>query len=128
VRQLTLKTFTLDEANALVPQIDEVLNEMTSLRDQIVAMGEALQPVLQRAGGNGGSQAGNAYVLLLQRFNAALGFIQELGCELKDLDQGLVDFPSYRNGKLIYLCWKRGEPRIEFWHDLESGFAGRQPL
>jgi len=47
---------------------------------------------------------------------------------LKDLDQGLVDFPSYRDGKLIYLCWKRGESRIEFWHDLESGIAGRQPL
>ena len=82
----------------------------------------------KHAGGNGGSKAGSEYVLLLQRFNASLSFIQELGCELKDLDQGLIDFPSYRDGKLVYLCWKRGEPRVEFWHDIEAGFAGRQRL
>ena len=123
-----MKTFTLAEANALVAQLDELLGEMTQQRDQIVAMGDSLQPVLQRAGGNGGSKAGGEYVLVLQRFNASLSFIQELGCELKDLDQGLIDFPSYRDGKLVYLCWKRGEPKIEFWHDLESGFGGRQPL
>ena len=123
-----MKTFTLEEANALVPQINELLDEMTNLRGQIVSMGSALQSVLQHAGGNGGSQAGSEYVLLLQRFNASLSFIQELGCELKDLDQGLIDFPAYREGKLVYLCWKRGEPRVEFWHDIEAGFAGRQPL
>ncbi|MCL4393909.1 MAG: DUF2203 domain-containing protein [Chloroflexi bacterium] len=123
-----MKTFTLEEANALVPQINELLDEMTNLRNQIVSMGNALQSVLQHAGGNGGSKTGSEYVLLLQRFNASLGFVQELGCELKDLDQGLIDFPSYRDGKLIYLCWKRGEPRVEFWHDIEAGFAGRQPL
>ena len=123
-----MKTFTLEEANALVAQLDELLEEMTNLRDKIVAMGDSLQPILQRAGGNGGSKAGGEYVLVLQRFNASLSFIQELGCELKDLDQGLIDFPSYRDGKLVYLCWKRGEPKIEFWHDLESGFGGRQPL
>ncbi len=123
-----MKTFTLEQANALVPQLDGLLQEMAQLRDQIVAMGPSLQPVLEHAGGNGGSKAGGEYVLLLQRFNASLSFFQELGVELKDLDQGLVDFPSYREGKLIYLCWKRGEARIGFWHDLESGFAGRQPL
>lgn len=123
-----MKTFTLEQANALVPQLDELLEEMTKLRDKIVTVGQSLQPVVQHAGGNGGSKAGGEYVLLLQRFNASLSFFQELGVELKDLDQGLIDFPSYRDGKLIYLCWKRGEPRIEFWHDLESGFAGRRPL
>ncbi len=123
-----MKTFTLEEANALVPQINELLDEMTNLRDQIVSMGSALQSVLQHAGGNGGSKVGSDYVLLLQRFNASLSFIQELGCELKDLEQGLIDFPSYRDGKLVYLCWKRGEPRVEFWHDIEAGFAGRQRL
>jgi len=123
-----VKTFTLEEANALIPQLDELLGETADLRNKIVAAGQALQPLLQHAGGNGGSKAGSEYVLLLQRFNAALNFFQDLGCELKDLDQGLVDFPSYRGGKLVYLCWKRGESRIGFWHDLESGFAGRQPL
>jgi hypothetical protein len=64
----------------------------------------------------------------MQRFNACLSVFQDLGCELKDLDDGLVDFPSYRQGQLIYLCWKRGEDRIEWWHTMEAGFSGRQPL
>jgi hypothetical protein len=123
-----VKTFTLEEANALVAQLDGLLDEMTALRDRIVSMSPALQPLLQRAGGNGGSKPGGEYVLLLQRFNARLDFFRNTGCELKDLDQGLVDFPHYRGGKLVYLCWKRGEKRIAFWHDLESGFAGRQSL
>ncbi|MDE3088076.1 MAG: DUF2203 domain-containing protein [Chloroflexota bacterium] len=123
-----MKTFTLEEANALVSQLDQLLEELTGLRDRIIAMGPSLQAMLEHAGGNGGSQAGGEYVILLQRFNAGLSFFKDIGCELKDLDQGLVDFPSYREDKLVYLCWKRGEPRIEFWHDLESGFGGRQPL
>jgi len=48
--------------------------------------------------------------------------------EIKDFDQGLCDFPHLRGGKIVYLCWKKGESRIEWWHDVEAGFAGRQPL
>jgi hypothetical protein len=123
-----LKTFTLAEANALIPQLEELLREMIVLRDSLMTMGASLQPMLLRAGGNGGSKAGSEYVLTMQRFNACLSVFQDLGCELKDLDDGLVDFPSYRQGQLIYLCWKRGEDRIEWWHTMEAGFSGRQPL
>ncbi len=123
-----MKTFTLQEANALIPEVDQLLDELIDMRQQIVAGGGNLEAVLRHAGGNGGNKASSEYVLLLQRFNTALKMLQELGCELKDLDQGLVDFPSYRDGQLVYLCWKRGELKISFWHDLESGFAGRQPL
>jgi len=123
-----MKTFTLEEANALVPQIAELLNQLTAARDKLVQLGTQIQPMLERAGGNGGNAHGNQYALALEHFNARLSFFQELGCELKDIDQGLVDFPSYRDGKLVYLCWQRGEDRIRFWHDLNAGFAGRQPL
>lgn len=123
-----MKTFTVDEANALLPQVAELLEEMTRIRNRIVAGGAKLETVLKRAGGNGGSKDSGEYVLLLQRFNASLTTLQELGCELKDLDQGLVDFPSNRGDQIVYLCWKRGEERIRFWHDLDSGFTGRQPL
>lgn len=58
----------------------------------------------------------------------AVAKIQETGCVVKDLDQGLVDFPSLRDGHEVYLCWKLGEERIAFWHGLEEGFAGRKPL
>jgi hypothetical protein len=123
-----MKTFTLEEAEALLPQVKELLDEMTEVRDEIVSSGANLASVLQSASGNGGSKSSSEYILLLQRFNASLATLQEFGVELKDLDQGLVDFPSYRGEQLIFLCWKRGEDHIRFWHDLESGIAGRKPL
>jgi hypothetical protein len=123
-----MKTFTLEQANALVPLVADLLDHLAKSRDELVAARDALEPVLHKAGGNGGSKAGGDYALLLQHFNALLDTFKEWGCELKDLDDGLVDFPSHRDGRLVYLCWKRGETRIEYWHDLDSGFAGRQPL
>jgi hypothetical protein len=123
-----MKTFTIDEANALVPQLEELLGDMIEMRDNLAMKGQMLQPMLDHAGGNGGSKAGSEYALLLQRFQASLNLFQDLGVELKDLDQGLIDFPSYRDGKLVYLCWQRGETRIDFWHDIDTGFASRQPL
>jgi hypothetical protein len=125
---MPVKTFTLDEANAYVPQLEDLLSEMLDLRDQLSAQSHVLESAMRHAPLNGGSKAASEYLLLLQRFNAAYKMLREIGCELKDLDTGLVDFPSYRDGRLIYLCWKRGEPRIEYWHDVESGFAGRQRL
>ena len=123
-----MKTFTLEEANALVPQINQLLGKLIAARDQLAAMGVKLHSLLQSAGGNGGNHHGNTYVVQLEIFNNRLSALQELGCELKDLDSGLVDFPWYRDGRLVYLCWRRGEVRIEFWHDIDAGFAGRQPL
>ncbi len=123
-----MKTFTLEEANALLPHIEELLEALTNTRDALATMGKKLEPMLERAGGNGGSKTGSEYAMTLLSFNAHLNFIQDIGCELKDLDQGLVDFPSYRDGKLVYLCWKRGEDRVRYWHDLDSGYGGRQPV
>lgn len=123
-----MKTFTLEEANQLIPRLNQILDELIEARDQLAREGVQLHSLLQRAGGNGGNQHSNAYYLLLERFNARLSELEALGCELKDLDQGLVDFPTYRDGKLVYLCWQRGEDRIRYWHTLDAGFAGRQPL
>ena len=123
-----MKTFTLEEANELVPQVARLLDDLIAARNRLADMGSKLQSLLQRASGNGGNQYGNEYYVTLEKFNQRLETLQALGCEIKDLDQGLVDFPAYREGKLVYLCWKRGEDRIQFWHDLDAGFAGRQPL
>jgi hypothetical protein len=54
--------------------------------------------------------------------------ITNLGCELKGIDEGLIDFRALREGREVYLCWRLGEERIAFWHDIEAGFGGRQPL
>lgn len=123
-----MKTFTLEEANALIPRLNRLLTDLIDARDKLAAMGDKIQSLLQHVDGNGGSKHGNMYVVQLEIFNARLSALQDIGCELKDLDQGLVDFPSYRDGRLVYLCWKRGEDRIRFWHDLDAGFAGRQPI
>lgn len=123
-----MKTYTLEEANTLLPHVKALLDDMLEARTEILASGASLESVLRHASGNGGSKQASGFVLLLQRFNSSLQTLQELGVELKDLDQGLVDFPSYREGQLVYLCWKRGEDRIGFWHSVESGFTGRQPI
>lgn len=123
-----MKTFTLAQANALVPVVADLLEHVTETRNQLVAASESLQSVVHKAGGNGGNKAGSEYALLLQHLNALLETFKEWGIELKDIDEGLVDFPSYRDGRIVYLCWKRGEARIEYWHDLDSGFSGRQPV
>lgn len=123
-----MNAFTLAEANALVPKLEKLLTQLQLLRDTLVATGGTLQPVLHHAGGNGGSKHASEYVVKMQEFNAMLDVFKNLGCELKDIDAGLVDFPSYREGQLIYLCWKQGETEIKFWHTLDSGFANRQPL
>ncbi len=125
---MAIKTFTLAEANAHIPQLEQLLAELQSVRDQMVAQSRALEAVVQHASGNGGGKAASEYLLLLQRFNVASKLLNEIGCELKDLNQGLVDFPSERDGQLVFLCWKRGEPRIEYWHELDAGFSGRQRL
>lgn len=127
-KRMPTKTFTLDEANRFIPQLEELLAELQDVRDKIRANADALEAVVERAPKNGGNKAAGEYLLLLQRFNVAQGMLNEIGCELKDLNLGLVDFPSYRDGTLVYLCWKRGEARIEYWHPLDSGFAGREPL
>ncbi len=123
-----MKTFTYEEALALLPQVKALLEDLLSMRDQVIAGGATLESILRHASGNGGNKAGGKYVLLLQRFQVSLETMQQLGVELKDLDQGLVDFPSYRNGELVYLCWKRGEETIAYWHTIDAGFAGRKPL
>lgn len=125
---MALKTFTVEEANAYIPQLEELLSEMQAVREKIVANAHALETVIAHAPNNGGSRAASEYLLLLQRFNVAHTMLTEIGCELKDLNLGLVDFPSYRDGTLVYLCWKRGEARIEYWHAIDAGVAGRQPL
>jgi len=63
-----------------------------------------------------------------QELRATVEEIQQTGCVVKDLDEGLVDFPCLREGEAVYLCWKLGEQRIEYWHGIDEGFAGRKPL
>lgn len=122
------RLFTVAEANALLPRLTALIDQLRAARDAIRAARADLLPVLEAAVGNGGSRKAGELLPQFRRMEEALLTIQGLGIELKDIDTGLLDFPSRRGDRVVYLCWRYGEDSIRFWHDLDAGFAGRQPL
>ena len=75
-------------------------------------------------GGEAGRQVGEAFLVV----RGLLGTLEEAGIVVRDIDRGLIDFPAIRDGEEVYLCWELGEDAVEYWHDLESGYRGRQEL
>jgi hypothetical protein len=122
------KFFTVEEANALLPRIRVLMEQMFDLREQAMALRPDVWPVLEKAAGNGGSRKAGELLIIFQKFEVLFKQLKSMGCELKGLEQGLVDFPTIREGRAVYLCWQYNEPEISFWHDVDAGFAGRQPL
>ena len=122
------KLFTVEEANALLPKLREVLDDLALHRDALHEKAPHLEPILKSAGTNGGGRVGSEYGVEAYNLYLAIGRIQELGVILKDLDMGLLDFPHEREGRVVFLCWHPPEERVEFWHEIETGYAGRQPL
>ncbi|OLB29157.1 MAG: hypothetical protein AUF64_01430 [Chloroflexi bacterium 13_1_20CM_54_36] len=126
--------FTREEAEALLPQISVVLREIQVKYESVLQTQEELDALRMQAAGNGyhlQDRIVNLQRELSQQAQTLRKLLDELtgfGCVLKDPERGLIDFLSLRSGREIYLCWYLGEERINFWHDLEAGFAGRQPL
>jgi hypothetical protein len=122
-----MRLFTLEEANSLLPEVKRLITQIDEARATL----RRLAPEAKRASesqGGGGTVYGYQYANSLANFIAFAQQILSLGVEIKDFDKGLCDFPHEREGKVVYLCWQRGEELIEWWHDLDAGFAGRQPL
>jgi hypothetical protein len=125
------RTFTLEEATALLPRVRDLIVEMQETKASIDTINEQLREL---TAGNGHAPTGDVArkqqeaKRLVERLNERLAEINELGCELKGLDEGLIDFRSERDGRTVYLCWKLGEEGIAWWHELDTGFAGRQRL
>ena len=122
------KHFTVEEANDLLPELRQLLERVREIRDSLTIEWERAQPILAAAQQNGGGKEASGYVSDLTRLNAALRDFQRRGVVIKDIDQGLVDFPHMRDGREVFLCWKLSEDEVRFWHDLESGYAGREPI
>jgi hypothetical protein len=122
------KYFTVEEANALLPRLKALLEQMLAARQRIVEGRQTWKPVLEKARGNGGGPHAKELFLDTNRIQLTLEQINGLGILIKDVDTGLVDFPHLRNGNEVYLCWRLGEPRVAYWHDIDSGFSGRQSL
>ena len=126
------KLFTVAEANALLPEIAPILIELRDLKGRLDAAKSALDRLTPMMRGNGhGAEAialERQLADLIAQIAPALQHVAELGVDVKDFDQGLIDFPSVRDGRIVYLCWRLGEDEIAYWHDLDAGFAGRQPI
>ncbi len=119
--------YTLEQANAALEFVTERLERLRENRAQLDD--EEARAALTEAGPtNGGGAPGRVVSEAFVGLQRALGELQAMEIVLRDLERGLVDFPSLRDGEEIYLCWEEGEDEIAFWHDMESGFAGRQPL
>ena len=119
--------YSVEQANAALQFVVERLTRLRAARAQLdddearAALGEA-------APRNGGGAPGRVVSEAFLELQRALGELQELEIVLRDLERGLVDFPAMRDGREVYLCWQEGEDEVAFWHDVESGYAGRQPL
>jgi hypothetical protein len=128
------RLFTFAEANALLPRLTREFEMLRQLRSEVSVHRAELRRLETKGKSNGrdvASQIRDGQERLDEigtRAKAMLDGITALGCEVKDVDQGLVDFPSLRDGRTVYLCWKVGEETIGFWHELSTGFAGRKPL
>ncbi len=122
------KLFTVEEANALLPMLQELLQDASRHRDTLREKAPHLEPILEAAPTNGGGREGSEYGVEAYRLYRSIERIRELGVVLKDLDMGLLDFPHERDGRVVFLCWHPPEERIEYWHELEAGYRGRQPL
>ncbi|MCS7003124.1 MAG: DUF2203 domain-containing protein [Dehalococcoidia bacterium] len=126
--------FTVEQANRLLPELSPLLESLRSMKRELVALQAEMDRYRQKARGNGHNYAAEiadvagAHDRVHTEANDVIARITALGIELKDVELGLVDFPSIRHGRRVYLCWKLGEPRVAYWHDPESGYAGRQPL
>jgi hypothetical protein len=129
------KYFTLEEATDLLPTLRPILEQIISLRARLERTERDLVSLHWKARTNGHAEYRGSFgegqstrSALLAEINAELVKIHDLGVELKDPALGLIDFPSLRDDRVIYLCWRLGEPAIEYWHETDTGFAGRQPL
>ena len=130
------KYFKRYEAEELLPTIGDWLEKARKQKQRIEGLDLELSRAVAQIMALGGSIPPAAELtkkkaereLSMARLDEAINKIQETGCLVKDLDLGLVDFPSLLEGREIYLCWKLGEERIGFWHGIEEGFAGRKPL
>jgi hypothetical protein len=127
--------FTREEANELLPAVRVLAERMVAHRSALEQAQARLGAYLEKISGNGGglqpAELAGAHAAVEEQAAGVarcVEGIQELGAMVKDVGEGLVDFPAKRKGEDILLCWKLGEEEIAHWHGLEEGFAGRKPL
>ena len=121
------KHYTRDEARALLPQLREQLAELNRLREEMQRYEKRLSGLSEQGHDIGGETVNN-WIRTLAQMQEILADFQRRRIQVKDLSRGLVDFPAIIEGREVFLCWESSEDDIEFWHDLETGFSGREKL
>jgi len=119
--------FTLEEANALLPKLTTLLLQIQENLETLRIQQEKALNALRIASTNGEPHE-QAEPDALETIRGLAAKIEEYGCIIKDYGTGLIDFPYLLDGKEVFLCWKLGEPEIQAWHELDAGYAGREPL
>lgn len=119
--------YTLEEARAMLPQVRLWLQKLEESRGEF-ELRENRLAMLRAEGNDLGGPPVDEWLRKLAAIQDTLALFRDADIQVKDLDRGLVDFPSIRDGKEVFLCWEKCEDDIEFWHDLEAGYAGRKHL
>jgi hypothetical protein len=125
------KLFTLEEANALLPELRETLADLRGAVEELARVEPEVSALRWKIRGNGHNVPDEPFArqrAAREAVQRPLARIQALGCELKDPRLGLIDFPSRRGGEVVYLCWKLDEAEVAYWHPTTVGFAGRRRL
>ena len=120
--------FTPREANDALPALIPLAAEIVRIVADIHARRPELWPSIRRSVGNGGSAELSRLYADFEHLDSLVHRVHDMGVEIKDLSTGLMDFPAFHIEREVLLCWRHGETRVEFWHDLESGFAGRRVI
>ena len=122
------KYYTPKEANHQLEVVRPMVAELISISERVRAHQPEIWSVVEKSAGNGGNPELSRLLPDFDRLDALLHRLQEMGIEVKDLTLGLVDFPAVKDGRIVHLCWKYNEGSVQFWHEIEAGFAGRQPI
>jgi len=121
------KHYTLAEARALLPQLRVWLPQLQRLRRDLASYDQSTTPRLDEGDDFGGGKV-NQWIRNLAAFKEQLEELSRREIQVKDLERGLVDFPAVQAGREVFLCWELGEDDITHWHDLDTGYAGREKL
>ena len=119
--------YTVDEARALLPQIRAWLEQLEDDRRVLQKSDGGTQKLLSDGYDVGGAKV-NGWIRSFARIKGLLREFQQREIHIKDIERGLIDFPALIQGREVFLCWEKDEEDIEFWHDLDAGYAGREPL
>jgi hypothetical protein len=131
-----MKTFTLEEAQSLLPVVESLLKRAMEGKQSAEKVGSGLSELARQIYLSGGMKVNVGHVARLkaemenhlQRARESVAEIDSIGVQVKDLDSGLIDFPCRLDDDVVLLCWRMGEPSIEHWHTMDGGFQGRQPV